>query len=49
MNANQKIRSGFLLAALGMIYGDIATSPLYVFRIIVWESGGAAAISESLV
>ncbi len=49
MNANQKIRSGFLLAALGMIYGDIATSPLYVFRIIVWGSGGAAAISESLV
>ena len=46
MTSNEKIRSGFLLAALGMIYGDIATSPLYVLKYIILESGGA---SEALV
>ncbi len=46
MKSNKTIRSGFLLAALGMIYGDIATSPLYVLRFIVRESGGA--VSEGL-
>lgn len=35
------------MAALGMIYGDIATSPLYVLKFIVKESGGA--VSEALV
>ena len=40
MKSNKKLRSGFLLAALGMIYGDIATSPLYVLKYIVRESGG---------
>ena len=49
MNANRTAPSGFRLAALGMIYGDIATSPLYVLKYIVNESGGAGAISESLV
>lgn len=49
MQSNRKVRSGFLLAALGMIYGDIATSPLYVLKYIVLESGGAAALSEALV
>ena len=49
MKTNRKIRSGFLLAALGMIYGDIATSPLYVLRFIIQESGGESALSEALV
>ena len=49
MKSGKKIRSGFLLAALGMIYGDIATSPLYVLKTIVQGSGGPAALSEALV
>ena len=49
MNSNQTVRSGFLLAALGMIYGDIGTSPLYVLKYIVNESGGGKAVSEALV
>ena len=48
MKTNRPARSGFLLAALGMVYGDIATSPLYVMRFIVTESGGQA-VSEALV
>ena len=49
MKTNSTVRSGFLLAALGMIYGDIATSPLYVFKFIVQGSGGTKALSEALV
>ena len=32
-----------------MVYGDIATSPLYVLKYIAAESGGNAAVSEALV
>ncbi|MCR5137065.1 MAG: KUP/HAK/KT family potassium transporter [Oscillospiraceae bacterium] len=49
MKSDKKFRSGFLLAALGMIYGDIATSPLYVLKYVVSESGGPEALSEALV
>ena len=49
MKSNKAIPSGFLLAALGMVYGDIGTSPLYVLKYIVKESGGAPAVSEALV
>ena len=49
MKSNKTVRSGFLLAALGMIYGDIGTSPLYVLKYIVNESGGGQAVSEALV
>src|ERR1700730_11303813 len=35
-----------LLIALGIIYGDIGTSPLYTFQTILTESGG---VSKSLV
>ena len=48
MKSDSSVRSGFLLAALGMIYGDIATSPLYVLKYIARESG-AEAVSEAMV
>lgn len=40
-----KITIGTLLVALGIIYGDIGTSPLYVMKAII----GAHEISETLV
>ncbi|GHS97200.1 hypothetical protein FACS189421_03590 [Bacteroidia bacterium] len=40
-----KITAGSLLIALGIIYGDIGTSPLYVFKAII----GTREISETLV
>ena len=40
-----KVTVASLLVALGIIYGDIGTSPLYVFKAIV----GDRAISESIV
>ncbi len=49
MESKRTVQSGFLLAAIGMIYGDIATSPLYVLKYIGLESGGAQAVSETLV
>ena len=40
-----KITLAGLLVTLGIIYGDIGTSPLYVFRSII----GERVISEQLV
>src|ERR1700761_8644936 len=42
---NKKITVGGLLVALGIIYGDIGTSPLYVLKAIV----GTHPVSELLV
>lgn len=42
----QKLTAAGLLISLGIIYGDIGTSPLYVFKAIIGEGH---AISESLV
>lgn len=42
---NKKVTITGLLVTLGIIYGDIGTSPLYVFRAII----GERAISEDLV
>jgi KUP system potassium uptake protein len=41
----QKLTASGLLISLGIIYGDIGTSPLYVFKAIV----GAQQVSESLI
>jgi KUP system potassium uptake protein len=46
LNSNiNKITAGSLLIALGIIYGDIGTSPLYVFKAIV----GEAKITETII
>jgi K+ transporter len=39
----QKLTAAGLLISLGIIYGDIGTSPLYVFKAIIGEGH---AISE---
>lgn len=44
-NHSNRITIASLLVALGIIYGDIGTSPLYVLKAIV----GARAIDETLV
>ncbi len=45
MNVPARVTAGTLLVALGIIYGDIGTSPLYVLKAIV----GDRAISEQLI
>ena len=42
---SQKVTTASLLVALGIIYGDIGTSPLYVFKAII----GEREITEMLV
>ncbi len=44
-NVPGKVTTATLLVALGIIYGDIGTSPLYVLKAIVGEQ----AISETLI
>ncbi|HZM11796.1 MAG TPA: potassium transporter Kup [Candidatus Limnocylindrales bacterium] len=38
-----------LLAALGVVYGDIGTSPLYAFRESLKSAGGSVAATEAAV
>jgi len=45
LNGTQRVTAATLLVALGIIYGDIGTSPLYVLKAIV----GDRPISETLV
>lgn len=38
-----------MLVAIGIVYGDIGTSPLYVMRSVIEGNGGAGSISSELV
>ena len=39
----ERSAAGASLAALGIVYGDIGTSPLYAFKVAVQAAGGAPA------
>lgn len=45
LNVPARVTTGTLLVALGIIYGDIGTSPLYVLKAVV----GDRAITETLI
>ncbi|WP_280737100.1 MULTISPECIES: KUP/HAK/KT family potassium transporter [unclassified Enterococcus] len=45
----QKLSAAGLLVAMGVVYGDIGTSPLYVMKAIVGDNGGLASISEDFI
>ncbi len=36
------------LAALGIVYGDLGTSPLYTFQTIVGAVGGHPSVADAL-
>lgn len=40
--------AGFLIA-LGIVYGDIGTSPLYTMQSLVENQGGLAQVSEEFI
>ena len=40
---------GMTLVTLGVVYGDIGTSPMYVMKAIVGGNGGLASVTESMV
>lgn len=41
-------KAGFIIA-LGIVYGDIGTSPLYTMQSLVENQGGIAQVSESFI
>lgn len=46
---HQKISFTGLLIAMGVVYGDIGTSPLYVMKAILAGNGGLANISPDFI
>lgn len=44
-----KLKLGGILVALGVVYGDIGTSPLYVMKSILEGNGGLKNISEDFI
>lgn len=45
----KKLSVAGLLVAMGVVYGDIGTSPLYVMKAIVGDNGGIAHVSPDFV
>lgn len=48
-NEISKLKLGGILVALGVVYGDIGTSPLYVMKSIIQGNGGLENISENFI
>lgn len=44
-----KISLSMLLVTVGVVYGDIGTSPMYVLKSIIENNGGLATVSRELV
>ncbi|SHJ38237.1 KUP/HAK/KT family potassium transporter [Parasporobacterium paucivorans] len=52
MDDNSKkipLSAGYMLIALGIVYGDIGTSPLYVMKSIVSGNGGLAMLDNDFI
>ncbi len=43
------LSAGMLLVTLGVVYGDIGTSPMYTLKAIISGNGGLATMSEDVV
>ncbi len=49
LNGNRGFRFSMFLVTIGIVYGDIGTSPLYVMKSIVAGNGGIAHIDEAFI
>ena len=45
----KKVTLAGLLVSIGIVYGDIGTSPLYVMKAIVNENGGIASVNREYI
>ena len=45
----QKFSMGMFLVALGIVYGDIGTSPMYVMKSIIEGNGGVACVDQEFI
>ena len=46
---NSKVSMGMLLVTIGIVYGDIGTSPMYVMKSIVAGNGGLGHVDEAFI
>ena len=49
MEKKQKFRLGMCLVAIGIVYGDIGTSPMYVMKSILEGNGGIRMVNEDFI
>lgn len=49
MEKNNKFRFGMFLVTIGIVYGDIGTSPLYVMKAILHGNSGIGQVNESFI
>ena len=49
MKNKQKFRFGMFLVTIGIVYGDIGTSPMYVMKSILEGNGGINQINEPFI
>ncbi|MEA8992053.1 KUP/HAK/KT family potassium transporter, partial [Campylobacter jejuni] len=47
--SHTKLSAAGLLITLGVVYGDIGTSPLYVMKAILEENGGITTVTQDFV
>lgn len=48
-NAGIPLSAGMILVSLGVVYGDIGTSPMYTLKSIVSNNGGISSVNQELV
>lgn len=44
-----KLSAGMILIAVGIVYGDIATSPMYVMKSIIAGNGGIMEVDRDFI
>ena len=49
MDKKQKISAGMFLVTIGIVYGDIGTSPMYVMKSILEGNGGIMQVDQSFI
>ena len=49
MKNKQKLRFGMFLVTIGIVYGDIGTSPMYVMKSILEGNGGIGGVDENFI
>lgn len=49
MKSKKKLQFGMFLVTIGIVYGDIGTSPMYVMKSILEGNGGISQINESFI
>ncbi len=47
--SRKKFSAGMILVAIGIVYGDIGTSPMYVMKSILEGNGGIANVTEDFI